>query len=105
MENQGSSQQVMLMELPKIGYSIRKSDKYLSIEKASVKRRGYRNSMSDKLLKTMARLMKSKVYTEKKGKALKEVNVQDVDMQLNSDQFKAVQGKKHFYHSFLCALG
>ena len=30
--------------------------------------------------KTMARLMKSEVYTEKKGKALNEVNVEDVNL-------------------------
>ena len=45
---------------------------------------------------TMARLMKSKVYTEKRGRALKEVDVEDVNFQLNSDRFKAMQGKKHF---------
>ena len=45
--------------------------------------------------------MKSKVYTEK-GKAFKEVNVQDVNLQPNSDWFKAMQGKKHSYHLFLC---
>ena len=43
----------------------------------------------------MARLMKSKVYTEKKGKTLKEVNVEDVNMKLNSDWLKAIPGKKH----------
>ena len=33
-----------------------------------------------KLLKTtMARIMKSKVYTEKKGRALEEVNVEDTN--------------------------
>ena len=40
--------------------------------------------------------MKSEVYTEKKGKALKEINVEDVNLQLNSDWLKAMQGKKLF---------
>ena len=51
----------------------------------------------EKLLKSAkARLMKSKVHTEKKGKALKEVDVEYVNLQLTSDWFKAVQGRKHF---------
>ena len=49
---------------------------------------------SVKLLKTaMSRLMKSRIYTEKSGAALKQVNVEDVELQLKNDQFKAVQGK------------
>ena len=43
---------------------------------------------------TMARLRKSKEYTEKKGKALKEVNMEDVNLQLWGDWFKAVQDQK-----------
>ena len=50
----------------------------------------------------MARLMKSKVYTEKKGRALKEVDVEDVNLQLNNDRFKAMQDKKHFF--IICFL-
>ena len=51
-------------------------------------------SSSVKLRKTaMSRLMKSKVYTEKSGAALKQVNVEDVELQLKNDQFKAMQGK------------
>ena len=51
-------------------------------------------SSSVKLLKTvMSRLMKSKVYTEKSGAALKEVNMEDVELQLKNDQFKAMQGR------------
>ena len=57
----------------------------------------------EKLLKTtMARLMKSKVYTEKKGRALKEVDVEDVNLLLDSDRFKAMQVKKHFI--IICSL-
>ena len=49
---------------------------------------------SVKLLKTaMSRLMKSKVYTEKSGVALKQVKVEDMELQLKNDQFKAVQGR------------
>ena len=32
------------------------------------------------------------VIDEKKGKALKEINVEDVNLQVNSDWFKAMQG-------------
>ena len=57
----------------------------------------------EKLLKTkMARLTKSKVYTEKKGSALKELDIEDMNLQLNSDRFKAMQGKKHFF--IICSL-
>ena len=57
----------------------------------------------EKLLKTtMVRLMKSKVYTEMKGRTLKEVGVEDVNLQHNSDRFKAMQGKKHFL--IICSL-
>ena len=38
--------------------------------------------------------MKSKVYIEKE-KALKEVFGENVNLQLNSDWSKAIQGKKH----------
>ena len=49
---------------------------------------------SEKLLKTaMSRLLKSKVYTEKSGAALKQVNVEDVELWLKNDQFKAMQGR------------
>ena len=49
---------------------------------------------SVKLLKTaMSRLMKNKVYTEKSGAAFKQVNVEDVELQLKNDQFKAVQSR------------
>ena len=44
----------------------------------------------------MARLTSSEVYTKKKGKAPKEVNVEDVNLELNSDCFKAMQDRKHF---------
>ena len=49
---------------------------------------------SVKLLKTaMSRLMKSKVYTEKSGTVLKQVNVEDVELQRKNDKFKAMQGR------------
>ena len=49
---------------------------------------------SMKLLKTaMSRSMKSKVHTEKSGAALKQVNVEDVDLDLKNDLFKALQGR------------
>ena len=60
----------------------------------------------EKLLKTtMARLMKSKVYTDKKGKVLKEVDVEDLSLQLNSDRFKSMQVKKiSIMHPFLLQI-
>ena len=49
---------------------------------------------SAKLLKTaISRLTKSKVYTGKSGTALKQVNAEDVELQLKNDQFKAMQGR------------
>ena len=49
---------------------------------------------SVKLLKTtMSRMIKSKFYTEKSWAALKQVNVEDVELQLKNDQFKAMQGR------------
>ena len=48
-----------------------------------------------KLLKlTIGRLMKNKVYKDKRGEDLKKVNVEKVEMQLTSDQFKQMQGHK-----------
>ena len=47
----------------------------------------------EKLLKTvMGRLLKSKVYTENKGRALMDIDVDNVQLQLSSDQFKLMQG-------------
>ena len=47
----------------------------------------------EKLLKTvMGRLLKSKAYTEKKGKALMDIDVDSVQLQLSTDQFKLMQG-------------
>ena len=44
----------------------------------------------EKLLKlTIERLMKNKVYKDKRGEDLKKINVEKVEMQLTSDQFKA----------------
>ena len=52
----------------------------------------YPNSV--KLLKTaMSRVMKSKVCTEKSGVALKQAHVEDVELQLKNDQFKAMWGR------------
>ena len=49
---------------------------------------------SVKLLRTaMSRLMKSKVYTEKSGAALKKVNVENVRLHWKNDQFKAIQSR------------
>ena len=51
----------------------------------------------EKLMKTtMSSLLKSRAYTERKGRALKEGNVDIVDIHLKSDQFKAMQGIIHF---------
>ena len=41
-----------------------------------------------------------KLNTGKKGKAFKEVNVEDVNLHLHSNQFKAMQGMKHFLSLF-----
>ena len=38
--------------------------------------------------------MKSKVYTEKFGAALKQLNVEHVELQLKNGQFKAMQGNR-----------
>ena len=47
-----------------------------------------------KVLKTvMSRLMKSKVYIEKSRAALKQVNVEDVELQLKNFMFKTMQGR------------
>ena len=123
------------MELPK-DTSVSKSDKYISIKKALESKEvdteiAFLLSIKpvfdefmtkfqrqepmihllhpncEKLLKTtMARLMKSKVYTDKKGKALKEVDVEDLSLQLNSDRFKSMQGKKiSIMHPFCFRLG
>ena len=49
----------------------------------------------EKLLRlTIGRLMKNKVYKDKRGEDLKKVNVEKVEMQLTSDQFKQMQGHK-----------
>ena len=53
----------------------------------------------EKLLKTvMGRLLKSKAYTEKKGRALIDIDVDNVQLHLSTDQFKLIQG---MYLSFL----
>ena len=53
----------------------------------------------EKLLKTvMGRLLKSKAYTEKKGRALMDIDVDNVQLQLSTDQLKLMQG---MYLSFL----
>ena len=52
----------------------------------------YANSV--KLLKTtMSRLLKEQAYVDKKGDKLKEVNVDEVNIQLTSDKFGTKQGK------------
>ena len=49
---------------------------------------------SVKLLETaMSRLMKRKVYTEQSGAALRQVNVEEEELQLRNDQFNAMQGR------------
>ena len=49
----------------------------------------------EKLLKlTIGRLMKNNVYKDKRGEDLKKINVEKVEMQLTSDQFKQMQGHK-----------
>ena len=50
----------------------------------------YANSV--KLLKTtMSRLLKEQAYVDKKGDKLKEVNVDEVNMQLTIDKFRTKQ--------------
>ena len=52
----------------------------------------------EKLLKTvMARLLKSKAYTDKKGRALIEVDVDNCKLQLSTDQFKTMQGNVYLF--------
>ena len=52
----------------------------------------------EKLLKTvMARLLKSKAYTDKKGRALMEVDVDNCKLQLSTDQFKTMQGNEYLF--------
>ena len=49
---------------------------------------------SVKLLKTtMGRLLKEQACVDKKGDKLKEVNVDEVNIQLTSDKFRTKQGK------------
>ena len=49
---------------------------------------------SEKLLKTtMSRLLKEKAYMDRKGDELKEVKVDEVNMQLSNDKFTTKQGK------------
>ena len=58
----------------------------------------------EKLLKgVMGRLLKSRAYTDKKGATLKQVDVEKVELQLNIEQFKSMQGMywNFFCHSFL----
>ena len=52
----------------------------------------------EKLLKTvMARLLKSKAYTDKKGRALMEVDVDNCKLQLSTDRFKTMQGNVYLF--------
>ena len=58
----------------------------------------------EKLLKgVMGRLLESRAYTDKKGATLKQVDVEKVELQLNIEQFKCMQGTywNFFCHSFL----
>ena len=49
---------------------------------------------SEKLLKTtMSRLLKEKAYMDRKSDKLKEVKVNEVNMQLSNDKFTTKQGK------------
>ena len=49
---------------------------------------------SEKLLKTtMSRLLKEKAYMDRKGDKLKEVKVDEVNMQLSNDSFITKQGR------------
>ncbi len=48
-----------------------------------------------RVLKTlMGRLVKSKLYVDKKGKALAHINVQDMEVQLKREDFRKMQGQK-----------
>ena len=52
----------------------------------------------EKLLKTvMATLLKSKAYTDKKGRALMEVDVDNCKLQPSTDQFKTMQGNVYLF--------
>ena len=58
----------------------------------------------EKLLKgVMGRLLKSRAYTDKKGATLKKGDVEKVELQLNIEQFKSMQGMywDFFCHTFL----
>ena len=133
MKIKEAAKKLLLVELPKDA-NISKSDKYMAIKKILESKEvdteiAFLTSIKpvfdelmtkfqreepmihllepncEKLLKTtMARLMKSKIYTEKKRRALKEVDVEDVNLQLNIDRFKAMQGRKHLYYLFPCTL-
>ena len=114
---------LLLEDMPKSEKNFSKNDKYLSVKRALESKEvdveiefiisikplfdGFMTKFqmeepmihmlypsSVKVLKTaMSRLMKGKVYTEKYGAALKQVNVEDVELQLKIDQFKAMQGR------------
>ena len=58
----------------------------------------------ERLLKgVMGRLLKSRAYTDKKGATLKQVDVEKVELQIDIEQFKSMQGMywNFFCHSFL----
>ena len=118
----GAVKKLPLEDIPKNDKSISKNDKYLSIKRALESKEVdveiefiistkslcdefmtkfqmeepiihmYPSSVN--LLKTaMSRLMRSRVYIEKSVAALKQVNVEDVEVQLKNDQCKAMQGR------------
>ena len=45
----------------------------------------------------MARLLKGMAYTDKKGRALMEVDVDNCKPQLSTDQFKTIQGNVYLF--------
>lgn len=117
---------LLLEDLPKSDKSIGKNDKYLAIKKAleskevdveiqfliSIKpifdefitkfqleepKIQELHPSCEKLLKVvMGRLLKNEVFVEKKGKALKEIDVQSSGNQMNDQDFKLMQGKNFF---------
>ena len=60
---------------------------------------------SVKLLKVaLGRLLKSNIYNDKKGKALKETDPEKVYPQLKNAQFKTMQGKQNATMYFMYLL-
>ena len=122
-ESEGDSEKKLLVEIGRNDKNIEKNDRCLTIKKALESKEvaveieflltikpAFDEFMtkfqkeepmihllyasSEKVLKTtMSRLLKEKAYMDRKGDKLKEVKVDEVNMQLSNDKFTTKQGK------------